>query len=119
MDFIRFQDSDTLSRSGLILEPDTSTLEHKTAILQSTQTIGFKYRFEFSISYSRFLRIKNIESIDYVFLILDSYQNSFFFIRNGTPSITIYTFFQFSLSFFIRHSSFLEESQVIKQVDHF
>lgn len=122
MDFIRFQDSDTLSRSGLILEPDTSTLEHKTAILQSTQTIGFKYRFEFSISYSRFLRIKNIESIDYVFLILDSYQNSFFFIRemvNCTPSITIYTFFQFSLPFFVRHSSFLEESQVIKQVDHF
>lgn len=87
MDFIRFQDSDTLSRSGLILEPDTSTLEHKTAILQSTQTIGFKYRFEFSIPYSRFLRIKNIESIDYVFLILDSYQNSFFFIRE------LYTFY--------------------------
>lgn len=87
MDFIRFQDSDTLSRSGLILEPDTSILEHKTAILQSTQTIGFKYRFEFSIPYSRFLRIKNIESIDYVFLILDSYQNSFFFIRE------LYTFY--------------------------
>lgn len=88
MDFIRFQDSDTLSRSGLILEPDTSTLEHKTAILQSTQTIGFKYRFEFSIPYSRFLRIKNIESIDYVFLILDSYQNSFFFL-----SVKWYTFY--------------------------
>lgn len=40
MGFIRFQDSDTLSRSGLILEPDTSTLEHKTAIPRNTKTVS-------------------------------------------------------------------------------
>lgn len=70
MDFIRFQDSDTLSRSGLILEPDTSTLEHKTAILQSTQTIGFKYsnsRYLIRGSFDANQKSGNIETIDYVF----------------------------------------------------
>lgn len=43
MGFIRFQDSDTLSRSELILEPDTSTLEHKTAILRSTKTVDLLF----------------------------------------------------------------------------
>lgn len=68
MDFIRFQDSDTLSRSGLILEPDTSTLEHKTTILQSTQTIGFKYsnsRYLIRGSFDANQKSGNIETIDY------------------------------------------------------
>lgn len=105
MDFIRFQDSDTLSLSGLILEPDTNTLEHKMAILQSTQTIGFKYRILDILFAFPSMQIKNLEISNPLITYFPSWihilPNSFFFLSvNCHIYHDLYIFFNFLSHFY-------------------
>lgn len=85
------------------------------------QTIGFKYRFEFSILYSRFLRCESkiwkYRIHRYFSSRLISF-SKFFFLYMWNSIRELYIFFHrdlYILSFLLSVTFFLEESQVIKR----